>query len=248
MRKHGLTLFAAILLIPALPGASHAQDGFMLGQPEVQVNLRAGPLLHRAGGDLLEFFQSELTLERDDFRAPSFSGEFMMVVHPRIDLALGAGWSKAESTSEFREFVEEVDGEDVPIRQTTSLRVLPVTASLRFYPLSRGRSISELAWIPARTTPYLGGGGGFAWYRLRQYGDFVSQTDLSIFTDDWESKSRTTVGHLFAGVDHWFTPRVGANLEGRYNFGSATPGNDFAGWESVDLSGLQVGVGLALRW
>jgi hypothetical protein len=248
MRKRGLILIVAASLVPALPDAVHAQDGFMLGQPEAQVNLRAGPMLHRAGGDLFRFFESELTLERSDFRAPAIAGEFAMVVHPRIDLMLGASWSKAETTSEFREYVEEVDGEDVPIRQTTSLRVLPVTASLRFYPLSRGQSVSELAWIPARTTPYLGGGGGFAWYSLRQYGDFVSQSDLSIFSDDWESGSRATVGHLFAGVDHWLTPRLGLNLEGRYNFGSAKPENDFLGWESIDLSGMQVGIGLALRW
>lgn len=247
MRKRYLFLVAASL-VPALPDAVRAQDGFMLGQPEIQVNLRAGPMLHRAGGDLFSFFQSELTLDRDDFRAPAVAGEFSMVVHPRIDLLLGAAWSKAETTSEFRDYLEEVDGEDVPIRQTTSLRVLPVTASLRFYPLSRGQSVSDLAWIPSRTTPYIGGGGGFAWYRLRQYGDFVSETDLSIFTDDWESKGRTQVGHLFAGVDHWLTPRFGLNVEGRYHFGSAKPDNDFLGWESVDLSGLQVGVGLALRW
>jgi len=247
MRKRYLLLIAASL-VPALPDAVRAQDGFMLGQPEIQVNLRAGPMLHRAGGDLLGFFQSELTLDRDDFRAPAVAGEFGTVVHPRIDLIVGAAWSKAETTSESRDYVEEVDGVDVPIRQTTSLRVLPVTASLRFYPLARGRAVGELAWIPSRTTPYVGGGGGFAWYQLRQHGDFVSQTDLSIFSDDWESKGRTTVGHLFGGVDHWFTPRLGLNLEGRYTFGSAKPDNDFLGWDSVDLSGLQVGVGLALRW
>lgn len=249
MRKRGLILAtAAATLFPVLPGALHAQDGFMLGQPKAQLTLRAGPMLHRAGGDLLGFFQSELTLDRGDFRAPAVAAEFSAVVHPRLDLTLGAAWSSVEKGSEFREFVEEVGGEDVPIEQTTALRVIPVTVSMKFYPMTRGRSISELAWIPARTTPYVGGGAGLAWYRLRQYGDFVSQEDFSIFTDDWQSSGRAGIGHLFAGLDHWFTTRAGLNIEGRYTFGSAKPSDDFSGWNSIDLSGLQVGVGLALRW
>ena len=66
--------------------------------------------------------------------------------------------------------------------------------------------------------------------------------------DDFESKGSSMIAHVFAGVDHWFTPRVGANLEGRYTFGSAKPTDDFATWDSIDLSGLQMGIGLALRW
>lgn len=250
MRKRGLILATAAMLAPAVvaPSVVHAQDGFLFGQPKGQLTVRAGPVLHRAGGDLLNFFQTELTLDRGDFRAPAISGEFAFVLNPRLDIAVGAGWSNVKRGSEDRDFVEEIDGEDVPIRQTTALRVIPFTATLKFYPLSRGRSISELAWVPASTTPYVGIGGGMAWHRLQQYGDFVSESDLSIFTDSWESNSRSAIGHALAGVDHWFTPRIGLNAEGRYTFGSATPVGDFAGWDSIDLSGLQLGIGLAVRW
>src|SRR5690606_18375885 len=127
MRKRYVLLIAASL-VPSLSDAVRAQDCFMLGQAESWVNLRAGWLLHRPVGDFLCFCLSELILDRDDFRAPAVAGEFGTVVHPRIDLIVGAAWSKAETTSESRDYVEEVDGVDVPIRQTTSLRVLPVTA------------------------------------------------------------------------------------------------------------------------
>lgn len=248
MRKRGLILATAVMLCPAVPSALHAQDGFMFGQPKGQLTLRAGPVLHRAGGDLFNFFQSQLTLDRGDFRAPAIGGDFSFVLHPHLDVAVGAAWSNVEKGSEDREYVEEIDGEDVPIRQTTALRVIPVTATLKFYPLSRGSRISEFAWVPASTTPYVGAGGGFAWHRLQQYGDFVSESDLSIFTDSWESSGRSAIGHVLAGVDHWFSPRFGLNAEGRYTFGSAQPGGDFAGWDSIDLSGLQMGIGLAVRW
>jgi hypothetical protein len=246
-----------LLLLAAPPAGVRAQDGFMFGQPKAQVTLRAGPVLHRAGGDLFGFFTSELTLERGDFRAPAVGAELAFVLHPRIDVALGVTWSQVEKGSASFDSscsgsVDEctyVDDQTLePVRQTTSLRVMPVTATVRFYPFSRGRGISELAWVPARTTPYLGAGGGMAWYRLEQQGDFVDSVDLSIFEATFESSGSAPVGHLLAGVDHWFTPRVGLNAEGRYTFGSGRPGEDFQDWNNVDLSGLQFGLGLAFRW
>ena len=263
MRKRGLILATAVMLFPAEPTAVQAQDGFMFGQPKAQLTLRAGPVLYKAGGDLFDFFQSELTLDRSDFRAPAIGGDIAIVVHPRLDVALGAAWSQSESRSasfdsscigtEYE--CTYVDTEtDLPIEQTTTFRVIPVIASVRFYPLSRGRRISELAWVPARLTPYVGGGGGVGWYRLLQSGEFVAKEIMDgeevalIFPADLESSGRAAVGQLFAGVDHWFTPRAGLNVEARYTFGSATPGYDFVGWDSIDLSGLQLGVGLAVRW
>lgn len=245
MTKRDLVLIAALSVPAATPLAAHAQDGFLFGQPKAQVTLRAGPMLHRAGGDLFGFFTDSLTLERSDFRAPAIGGELALVVHRRVDLALGLGYSNVESSSEFREWVDE---NDQPIEQITRLRVIPLTASVRFYPLERGHGISELAWVPARTTPYIGGGGGISWYRLVQEGDFVDSGDLTIFTATFESSGRATTGHVLAGVDHWFTPRVGLNAEGRYTIGSARPGLDFQNWDTIDLSGLQFAIGLALRW
>lgn len=242
-KRHLVSALAALTLLA--PVGAHAQDGFLFGGPKVQVTLRAGPVLHRAGGDLFRFFTDSLTLERGDFRAPALSADLGVRVHPRIDLALGFGISSVESGSEFREWV---DDENQPIEQVTKLRVIPATVSARFYPLSRGRAISELAWIPARTTPYVGGGGGLTFYRLEQDGDFVDSEDLGIFPAQLESSGSAFTGHVFAGLDHWFTPKVGLNVEGRYTLGSATPGDDFQDWDSIDLSGLQLGLGLSLRW
>jgi hypothetical protein len=248
MRTRGIVSLLLLLLLPAMMPEAHAQDGYLLGRPHAQLTLRAGPVLHRVDGDLFGFFRSELTLERSDFRAPAVSGEIALYVHPRIDLAVGAGWSNVESRSEFREFIEEdSQGNELPIEQVTRFRVIPVTASARYYPLARGRNISELAWVPRRTTPYLGAGGGLAWYRLEQEGDFVGD-DLSIFSATFATSGQAATGHAFTGLDHWFTPRVGLNVEARYMMGTATPDGDFRTWDSIDLSGAQLGIGLTLRW
>jgi hypothetical protein len=243
MRRTALLAVLAVLLWPQAAEV-HAQDGYMIGRPTAQLTVRAGPVQHRVGGDVFEFFRSELTLDRGDFRTPMVAGELNFAIHPRFDVLLGGAWSKVESRSEFRDWVDE---DDLPIEQSTSFRVTPLTASARFYLTPRGRSISDLAYVPARTTPYVGAGGGIAWYRLEQEGDFVSD-DLTIFRAQFRSSGSTAVGHAFAGVDHWFTPRVGLNVEGRYTMGSASPSDDFSTWDSIDLSGAQLGVGLTVRW
>lgn len=248
MRRAGLLASLTLLLAPVAGTELHAQDGYMLGRPQAQLTFRAGPVLHRADSDVFDFFRSELTLDRGDFRAPSVGGELGIYLHRRVDLVLGAAWSKTESRSEFRDFVEEgPNGEDLPIEQTTSLRVIPATLSVRYYPMSRGRSISDLAWVPQRAVPYVGAGGGVAWYRLLQSGDFVGD-DLSIFTADFQSQGEAFIGHALAGLDYWFTPRFGLNIEGRYTVGSAEPTSDFATWDRIDLNGAQLGVGLTMRW
>lgn len=250
MRSTGPVLTAALLGCALAAAPAHAQNDFMFRRPAASLTLRAGPMLHTAGGDVFEFMQSELTLEQGDFRAPALGGELAIALDERVDLTLGLMWSEAETRSESREWVDE---DDQPIRQTTRFRTLPITSSLRFYPLSRGQRISDLAWVPAKTTPYVGVGAGVVPYRLQQEGDFVDETDLSIFTDNIESKGTGWTMHALAGLDHWLTPRVGLNLEARYALGSATPEDDFRGgpggeWERIDLGGFQAGVGLSFRW
>ena len=239
------TVIAVLSSVPFATGTLHAQDGFMFGRPQAQLTVRAGPVLHRASGDLFDFFQNELTLDGGDFRAPSIAGEISAFLHPKLDMGVGIAYSNIQRSSEFRDWVDQ---NDLPIEQTTKLRMMPLSASVRYYPWSRGTSISELAWVPTRTTPYFGGGGGVTWYHLYQTGDFVEESDLSIFGATFESRGRAATGHVLAGVDHWLSPRFGLNVEGRYTFGSARPSGDFEGWDSIDLSGLNLGVGLTLRW
>ncbi len=249
MRRILSAASAFVLVLLLTPSAAAAQEGFFFGPPRTQLTLRPGMMLHGAGGDLFHFFRSELTLGRGDLVGPSLAGEIGIFGSSRMDLLVSFGVSSAEAGSESRDWLDE---DDQPIEQTTSLRVMPLTASLRFYPLSRGQRISSLAWIPARTTPYLGAGGGVAWYRLRQVGDFVEvdpQTDTAvIFSDDYLSSSSTGIGHVFGGVEHWLSRRVGLSLEGRYTIGKATPGGDFQSWDSLDLSGFQVSLGASYRW
>jgi hypothetical protein len=49
-------------------------------------------------------------------------------------------------------------------------------------------------------------------------------------------------------VDHWITSRIGANLEGRYTWGSAGLEGSYRTYDRLDLTGFQVGLGVSFRW
>jgi hypothetical protein len=236
-----------LLILPLLlvAGPAHGQDGFLFRPPMGELTLRAGPIVPRAQSDVFDFLTSELTIQRGDFRAPAVAAEVAFFLTDRLDLALGAGWSESNTRSEFREFIGD-DG--LPIEQTTSLRLVPLTASVRFLPLERGRRLSGLAWLPRQTLPYVGGGLGMTWYRLQQDGEFIEPETLEIFIQEYESSDHALTAHALAGLHHWFTPRIGANLEGRYTWGSAGLAGSFRSYDKLDLTGFQFGLGVSFRW
>jgi hypothetical protein len=243
----GLLLVAAGALFAPLP-ALHAQStgaGFLFREPFAQVNLHAGFQQAGAGGDLHPFFFEQLTLERRDFSGPHFSADLSIRVLPRLDLAFGAGYSRAESSSEFRDWVDE---DDLPIVQTTRFERVPLTASAKAYLLPRGRSVGSLAYIPARFAPYVGAGAGMVWYSLQQQGEFVDFESLDIFPDDLGSTGWAPIVQGMAGMDLSLTPRLGLTTEARYSRASAQPSGAFDQFDSVDLSGLALSVGIHVKF
>jgi hypothetical protein len=243
--RSSLVTAVAMPLLLATAAPILAQDGFMFKQPIASLTVRLGPNMHSAKSDVFDFFTSELTLDRDDFRAPSLGAELGIMVSPKADVLIGVSWSEVNSKSEFRDWVDQ---DDQPIEQRTKLRTIPLTASVRYYPLSRGETVSELAWVPRRVTPYVGGGGGITWYNLDQQGDFIQMSDLSVFFDDFESSGNALTTHLIAGSDVWLSSKAGVNLEARYTRGSAPLTGDFQNWNDLDLSGFQVSAGFTFRW
>lgn len=244
MRFHPAPVAVSLLLLAGGFQSLPAQD-FLFGAPRAQVTVRTGSMDHRARGDLYDFITSELTVERDDFRATFVGAEASLLVRPRVDLVLGIAHGNTSTPSEYIGFIGT---DDLPIKQSTTLSTTPVTVSLRVYPLARGESISRLAWVPARVTPYVGAGAGLVFYRFEQTGEFIDTTDYAIFNDHYESAGSGGTAHVAAGTDVWITARLGINVDARYSFGSAPLTADYEEWERLDVSGVHAGVGLTLRW
>lgn len=234
------------LLVPLLlsvPAVVRAQDGFLFGLPQASVSLRFGHARPAVSGELFESMRQRLTMGPGDFGAEVAELELLVGVNPHLEVGAGLGWSNSTVDSEFRDYTYQ---DDSPIEQTTKLRRMPLTLLARVYPLARGKALSNYAWIPARFTPFVGGGAGVLWYKLEQSGDFVDAETLDIFENRYESDGAAFAAHALGGAEYWLTARIGIVAEGRYTWASATPKSQFE-FDSVDLSGWQVTAGVAFR-
>jgi len=227
-----------------VPAGLQAQQGFRFRQPQAQLSLRVGPSLPRVSGALFNDMRDRLTLDTGDFMAEGVSTEVMFLAAPTVAVGGAFQWAQSSALSEFRDFVWENND---PIQQTTKLSRAALSMLVRLYPLGTGESLATYAWVPRRFSPYVGGGAGVLWYRLRQYGDFVDATTYDIFSSRYTSKGSTLAGQVLAGADYWITPVIAITAEGRYTIASTQPGGDF-NYGNIDLSGLQLTAGLSFRF
>ena len=235
----------ATFLAPPHASAQSSGDGFLFQKPVGAFVLRGGFASATASGDLYSFLTNQFTLNKGDFRAPSFGGDLLVTIAPRVDLDFGAGYSGWKKPSEFRDFVGT---DNLPIAQSTSLARVPLTAGARFYLAPPGRSIGKFAWIPNKFVPYVGAGGGMMWYRLRQTGEFIDFQTNDVFPDEFESSGWTGTAHAMAGADYALTPRLALTGEARYTWAKTSLGTDFSGFDGIDLSDLGVTLGLNVRF
>jgi len=110
------------------------------------------------------------------------------------------------------------------------------------------RSISQFAWIPARTALYVSGGVGVAHYAYEQEGEFVDEVDEIIFPDTLRSSGWAQLFYLGGGAELRVTRRAALVADVRYTHGSAHPDGDFGGLYDIGLGGLATSIGLALTF
>ena len=247
MRARGyaalLTASAITLIAPPSP-AQRAGDGFLFHVPIGTWGVRGGINLASGNSDVFAFVTDQLTLDRSDFNAPALGSNIAIRLSGSTDLVLDVSYSTVSHGSEFRHWVDQ---NDQPIEQTTSLRRIPVTLGVRHYVTSRGRSVGQFAWIPARRSLYVGLGGGMMEYKFHQVGDFIDFKTLNVFHDEFTSQDWTAVAQANAGLDLALGDFVLLNTEARYSWAKAPMSSDYVGFNHIDLSGLSVTAGLSFR-
>jgi hypothetical protein len=247
-RAHAARALALLLLVvPAGARAQETGNGYMFGEPAGQFTLRAGYPRSTANSDLFQFVTDEFTLGRSAFAGVSVGAELALRLTSRLDLALGADYAVKKTGSEYRHFV---DNNNNPIEQTTTFQRVPMSASLRYYPTDRGRSVGTLAWIPASVSPWIGAGGGLMWYRFKQEGDFISSATNKVYPDKEEASGWRPLALGMAGVDINLTPRIALVGDARYTWVSPEAFHDqLADYSNytVDASGMSVTLGLTFR-
>jgi hypothetical protein len=158
------------------------------------------------------------------------AGDVSIRLSRRADVMISVAHSQSQTRSEFRDWL---DNNRLPIEQTTTFHRVPLTGSLKAYLVEPGRTIGHFAWVPARFSPYVGGGGGVMWYRFAQSGDFIDFDTTRVFPDSFNSSGWTPTVHAIGGVDISLHPRFALTTEARYEWAKATLSSDFAGFDPI---------------
>ncbi len=219
---------------------------FQFDEPRMSLGFRGGWAFNRSKGGVYDFLTDQLTLSKSDFDAPAFTFDFSWRLISWLDVVFGFEYSGRKQKSEDRHFTA-VNGS--PIVQDTRLTQVPLTVSLKIYPIGRGKQVGQYAWIRKPVVPYVGGGIGGTWYELKQKGDFVDIGDPNvlgdefIFSDEFTSDDWAFAQHVFAGLDIKLTRSFGLILEGRYYWADADLKGDYVGFKPIDLDGARVMIG-----
>jgi len=216
-------IFTAVVLVLgfAAPPVASAQQSF-----NVHIGgFAPSGLDGRTQGDVLvgNLDRVGLDFTIGDFNSVVLGGEYLVGFGDMIDAGLGVGYHRRSVPTIYRDLVRDDLSE---IEQTLKLRVVPMTATVRFLPL--GRQGFE---------PYLGAGVGiFAW-RYSERGDFV-RDDNSIqpgtFVGSGSAAGAVVMGGIRVGVDNW---SVGGELRYQSAEGDLPSDKGFAGTK-IDLGGI----------
>ena len=181
----------------------------------------------RGRDDVLKSDLSFLAFNIKDFNGPTVGGEWLVGLGNRFEAGLGAGFYSRSVPSVYRNFM---NANGTEIEQSLNVRVVPLTATVRFLPLGRHNGIE----------PYIGGGVGvFAW-RYTESGQFLDSKD-AIFRDTFVGSGTSTgpviLGGVRVPVGSW---GVGGELRYQAAEGTLPTDQGFAGGAApkIDLSGM----------
>ncbi len=219
------------LLVMAMmtAGAAGAQ-----AQVTQSVNLGIGYFIPRGeesrdADDVLLADLQSLAFEVKDFNGPLLNGEWLVGFGDRIELGFGAGFYQRTVPSVYVDFVDS-DGSE--IEQDLKLRVVPVTATVKFLPFGR----------PGDFQPYVGGGIALLNWKYSEVGEFVDFSDGAIFRDRYTASGSTIAPLVFGGVRVPFGGDVFAfNGELRWQGGKGDlPSDSGLLTDTIDLGGISV--------
>lgn len=238
-----LTLAAAPLPLLAQP-AGAVGDGFAFRRPVMSLTIRGGYDRPLGSGDIFNFSTEQLTLSKGDFAAYGYQVDIGVRLNDRTEVVFSGGDAKRSADSEFRDYI---DNNDQPIEQTTRLRRIPLTVGVKYALTSPGERIGKFVWLPARMTPWIGGGVGSMHYAFSQVGDFVDFETFNVFPDNLTSKGWAPMAYAHLGADLRLTTRISLSGDLRYTAARGRLSDSFDTFDRINLSGTAATMGFTLR-
>ena len=186
--------------------------------------------------DVLLRDQADLVFNIGDFKGVSVSGEWLFALGNFVEAGVGAGFYQRTVPSVYKEFTHDSGNE---IEQDLKLRVVPVTATVRFLPIGRGS-----------VEPYVGVGiGAFNW-RYSEIGEFVDTSDSSIFPARYIAKGTAVGPIILAGIrapiaDVW---DIGGEVQFQRATGDTKRAETGLLGDKIDLGGVSALLTMHIRF
>lgn len=191
----------------------------------------------RVADDVLLANLPSLQFEIGDFNGATIGGEWLYGVSEFLEAGVGLGYYRRTVPSFYRDF-EDVDGSD--IEQDLRLRVVPITATIRFLPVGRGGSVE----------PYIGAGLGIFNWRYSETGEFIDFADNSIFRARFVANGNAVGPVVLAGLraplgDLW---RIGGEIRWQRAEGDTDSFETELLGDKIDLGGWTTSLTVHFRF
>jgi hypothetical protein len=182
-------------------------------------------------------YYDALAFDLNHFNNVTFSGEWLIGLGDFLEGGVGVGYYSREVPSVSANFVNTNGSE---IQQTLRLRIVPITATVRFLPLGR-RAIVE---------PYVGGGLAIMPWRYTEVGQFVfpnADGSADIVSANYEG-SGTSVGPVILGGARFPFGNYAIGGEIRWQRGTGTLPVDQFLTDKIDLGGITYQATFVIRF
>lgn len=202
----------------------------------------------RASGDILtrHFFgeplpgnpnvTDALLFNISDFRSGHVFGEWNVGIGQHIEAGIDVGLYGRTVPTLFTDVVNDQTGNDIV--QDLHLRVIPITAIVRFLPFGTAATVQ----------PYVGAGVSAMHFKYTEVGEFIDPNTLDIQPGSSVASGFAPGGVLLGGVRFPLGGDIyGFAVEGRYLFGVGTLGSGFAS-DKIDLGGGELNFAFLLHF
>ena len=229
-------LTGLLVALMALSGAATAQ-----AQVTQSVNLGLGWFMVRGEDardeeDVLIADLQSLAFDISDFNGPLVNGEWLIGFGDRLEFGLGVGFYQRTVPSVYADLV---DSDGTEIEQDLKMRIVPVTATVKFLPIGRAGSFQ----------PYVGGGVALLNWKYSEIGEFVDFSDNSIFRDRFIASGNTVAPVVFGGLRVPVSGDVfGFNGELRWQGGKGDTSDTGLLADEIDLGGITLLAGFQIRF
>jgi opacity protein-like surface antigen len=140
----------------------------------------------RGEDDVLFRNQDSLIFDTKDFNGATIGAEWLIGLGDYLEGGVGVGYYQKSVPSIYGALVQD-DGTE--IEQDLKLRIVPITATVRFLPIGRRNSVQ----------PYVGAGIGFFNWRYSETGEFVDFNN-DVFRANFEADGNEIGPVVLGGV------------------------------------------------